>query len=76
MPTEKAAAVLGSYLGVPNLEPAAVLDLDMDQITGVGQLIVQAFQADMCSRSNVTQEGHISATDTTLPSSSAHVHSR
>jgi hypothetical protein len=34
MPADKAAAVLGSYLGVPNLEPAAVLDLDIDQITG------------------------------------------
>ncbi|WIA39023.1 hypothetical protein OEZ86_005171 [Tetradesmus obliquus] len=35
MPADKAAAVLGSYLGVPNLEPAAVLDLDIDQITGI-----------------------------------------
>jgi hypothetical protein len=34
MPADKAAAVLGSYLGVPDLEPAAVLDLDIDQITG------------------------------------------
>lgn len=34
MPAEKAAAVLGSYLGVQNLEPAAVLDLDVEQITG------------------------------------------
>jgi hypothetical protein len=34
MPHDKAAAVLGSYLGVNNLEPAAVLDLDVDQITG------------------------------------------
>jgi hypothetical protein len=36
MPHDKAAAVLGSYLGVNNLEPAAVLDLDLDQITGTG----------------------------------------
>eukprot|EP00878_Enallax_costatus_P016144 GHUV01016933.1.p1 GENE.GHUV01016933.1~~GHUV01016933.1.p1 ORF type:complete len:376 (+),score=98.26 GHUV01016933.1:374-1501(+) len=35
MPAEKAAAVLGSYLGVSNLEPAAVLDLGVDQITGI-----------------------------------------
>lgn len=34
MPADKAAAVLGSYLGVTRLEPAAVLDLDIDQITG------------------------------------------
>lgn len=34
MPHEKAAAVLGSYLGVNGLEPASVLDLDVDQITG------------------------------------------
>jgi len=34
MPHEKAAAVLGSYLGVNSLEPASVLDLDVDQITG------------------------------------------
>jgi hypothetical protein len=34
MPSEKAAEVLGSYLGVRNLEPGSVLDLDMDQLTG------------------------------------------
>lgn len=34
MPHDKAAAVLGSYLGVQNLEPASVLDLDVEQITG------------------------------------------
>lgn len=34
MPHDKAAAILGSYLGVPNLEPASVLDLDVHQITG------------------------------------------
>lgn len=34
MPPDKAAAVLGGYLGVPHLEPASVLDLDVDQITG------------------------------------------
>lgn len=34
MPADKAAAVLGSYLGVQNLEPAAVLDLDVEQIIG------------------------------------------
>lgn len=37
MPHDKAAAVLGSYLGVSTLEPASVLDLDVDQITGVHQ---------------------------------------
>jgi hypothetical protein len=41
MPADKAAAVLGSYLGVPSLEPAAVLDLDVDQITGVLVVRVQ-----------------------------------
>lgn len=35
MPHDKAAAVLGSHLGVHNLEPASVLDLDVEQITGV-----------------------------------------
>jgi hypothetical protein len=30
MPPEKAASVLGSFLGVPNLEPAAVIDLNVD----------------------------------------------
>jgi hypothetical protein len=39
MPADKAAAVLGSYLGVPHLEPAAVLDLDIDQITGALTLV-------------------------------------
>ena len=34
MPHDKAASVLGSYLGVSSLEPASVLDLDVDQITG------------------------------------------
>jgi hypothetical protein len=34
MPHNKAAAVLGSYLGVRNLEPASVLNLDVEQITG------------------------------------------
>lgn len=39
MPHDKAAAVLGSHLGVQNLEPASVLDLDVEQITGVTYLL-------------------------------------
>jgi hypothetical protein len=34
MPHERAAAVLGSHLGVSGLQPGAVLDLGADQITG------------------------------------------
>jgi hypothetical protein len=44
MPADKAAAVLGSYLGVPHLEPAAVLDLDVDQITGALTLVKPYFR--------------------------------
>eukprot|EP00775_Hariotina_reticulata_P012306 gene12306-12442_t len=35
MPAEKAAEVLGGYLGVRHLEPGSVLDLDVDQLTGI-----------------------------------------
>lgn len=45
MPAEQAAAVLGSYLGVPNIEPAAVLDLDVDQITGESQHFLSTAQS-------------------------------
>lgn len=41
MPHDKAAAVLGSYLGVQNLEPASVLNLDVEQITGGCWLLMQ-----------------------------------
>ena len=34
MTKEDAAKVLGSFLGVPGLEPASVLNMDVDQVRG------------------------------------------
>ena len=35
MPPEKAAKTLGTYLGMPSLEPASVLDLNKDTLTHI-----------------------------------------